>query len=437
MRFQALNRMVRLSALPLGIAGRAGLASGLKVLGRLTDESALELHERTADQLFEVLGGLRGGVMKFGQVLSVYEAVLPPSISDVYRERLARLQDAARPESVDMVYRVMAQDIGPTWQDLFASFEFDAAAAASLGQVHRAVWHDGRSVAVKLQYPDAREQLLGDRDLLVFAMRWFTSLVAPELDGRALAVELMDRIAEELDYEHEAQAQSTFRSGFSTDSDFHIPEVILQNGGVLVSEWIDGTPLAQIISSGSQTERDRAGLLLTRLMFSGIPRCGLMHGDPHPGNFRLQDDGRLGVLDFGAVHHHSPGTESPLQKWMRIHLADDSEQLLHILRELEFLPPGIRVDAERLKDLFARTGAPVHTDLFKFDAAYLRDALGGLTASMPVGLSLAFPPNLVQAQRALGVAIGVLCQLEAEVPFRDEGIRWLSPTLQNQSHSQY
>ncbi|MEO3786744.1 AarF/UbiB family protein [Actinocorallia sp. B10E7] len=428
MRFQALNRMVRMSALPLGIARRAGLAGGLKVLGRLTDESALELHEQTADQLFEILGGLKGGVMKFGQVLSVYEAVLPPSISAVYRERLARLQEAARPEGLDMVHRVMEQDVGPDWQDLFASFEFEAAAAASLGQVHRAVWRDGRPVAVKLQYPDAREQLLGDRDLLVFAMRWFTSLVAPELDGRTLAVELMDRIAEELDYAHEAWAQSTFRSAFADDPDFHIPEVVLQDGRVLVSEWIGGTPLAQIISSGGQAERDRAGLLLTRLMFSGVPRCGLMHGDPHPGNFRLYDDGRLGVLDFGAVHHHPPGTESPLEKWMRIHLAEDSEDLLRVLRELEFLPSDVRVDAERLKALFARTGAPVHTDVFRFDAAYLRDTLGGLTASMSVGLSLAFPPNLVQAQRALGVAIGVLCQLEAEVPFLDEGIRWLSPT---------
>lgn len=428
MRFQALNRMVRMSALPLGVARRAGLAGGLKVLGRLTDESALELHERNADQFFEVLGDLKGGVMKFGQVLSVYEAVLPPSIADVYRRRLVLLQEAARPESADMVHRVMEQDLGPAWQDLFSSFEFDAAAAASLGQVHRAVWHDGRPVAVKVQYPDAREQLLGDRDLLVFAMRWFTLLVAPELDGRTLAAELMDRIAEELDYAREAQAQSTFRSAFAADPDFHVPEVVQQNGRVLVSEWIGGTPLAQIISSGGQEERDRAGLLLTRLMFSGIPRCGLMHGDPHPGNFRLYDDGRLGVLDFGAVHRHQPGAEPPLQKWMRVHLAEDPEELLRILRELEFLSPDVRVDAERLKDLFDRTGAPAHADLFKFDAAYLRDTLGGLTDSMSVGLGLAFPPDLVQAQRAIGVAIAVLCRLEAEVPFRDEGIRWLGPT---------
>ncbi|GAA2728461.1 AarF/ABC1/UbiB kinase family protein [Actinocorallia aurantiaca] len=428
MRFQALNRMVRMSALPLGVARRAGLAGGLKVLGRLTDESALELHEQTADQLFEVLGGLKGGVMKFGQVLSVYEAVLPPSISDVYRRRLVLLQEAARPESAEMVHRVMEQDIGPDWQDLFASFEFDAAAAASLGQVHRAVWHDGRPVAVKVQYPDAGEQLLGDRDLLVFAMRWFTSLVAPELDGRALAGELMDRIAEELDYAQEARSQTAFRSGFADDPDFRIPEVVRQDGRVLVSEWIGGTPLAQIISSGGQAERDRAGLLLTRLMFSGIPRCGLMHGDPHPGNFRLDDDGRLGVLDFGAVHRHRPGTEPPLQKWMRVHLAEDPEELLRVLRELEFLSPDVRVDAGRLKDLFDRTGAPVRADLFKFDAAYLRDTLGGLTDSMSVGLGLAFPPDLVQAQRAIGVAIAVLCRLEAEIPFRDEGIRWLDPT---------
>ncbi|MGI5169675.1 ABC1 kinase family protein [Spirillospora sp. CA-253888] len=425
MGFHAFTRMARLSSVPLGIAGRTAVAGSLRAFGRLTDESALELHERTADQLFEVLGRLKGGAMKFGQVLSVYEAVLPPPVSAVYRERLARLQDAARPEGPQRVRRVLEEDLGPDWRGLFASFDPEATAAASLGQVHRAVWRDGRPVAVKVQYPDARADLLGDRDAVVLAMRWFTKVIAPELDGRALAAELMDRIAEELDYAREAEAQTAFRAGFRDDPDFLVPEVVRQSGRVLVSEWIGGTPLARVIAGGDRERRDRAGLLLTRMMFAGIPRTGSMHGDPHPGNFRLFDDGRLGVLDFGAMYRHVPGTASPMEKWMRIHLAEDGDELVRVLRELEFLRPGVRADPDRLMALFEHSGAPVREELFRFDGAYLRRTLEQITASMPVGLSLAFPPDMVHAQRAIGVGIGVLCQLEAEVPFRDEALRWL------------
>ncbi|WP_160160921.1 AarF/ABC1/UbiB kinase family protein [Actinomadura sp. K4S16] len=426
MRIQALPRLARLSAIPLGVGRRMAVAGGLKALGRLTDEASLDLHERTADQLFDVLGGLRGGVMKFGQVLSVYETVLPPTISAVYRERLAGLQEAARPENAARVRQVLEDDLGSDWRGLFDSFDPEPAAVASLGQVHRAALPDGRPVAVKVQYPSAREQLLDDRDLTVFAMRWFTSLVAPELDGRALAAELMDGLAEELDYAREAEAQAAFREGFLDDPDFVVPEVILQKGRVLVSEWLGGTPLARIIAAGTRAQRDRAGLLTTRLMFSGIPRTGMLHGDPHPGNFRLFGDGRLGVLDFGAMYRHRPDAMSPLHPWMLIHLADDPDELVAVLRELGFLRPGVRADGARLTALFERSGAVVRTETFHFDGAFLRAVLEGMTSSVPVGLSLAFPPEYVAAQRAIGVGIGVLCQLGAEVPFRQEAMRWLT-----------
>jgi len=412
---------------------RLAVAGGLKVLGKLTDESSLRLHEQTADQLVRVLGGLKGGVMKFGQVLSVYETVLPPAISAVYQQRLASLQEAARPASAETACRVLEQDLGPQWRDMFQEFDTDAVAAASLGQVHRAVWRDGRAVAVKVQYPDARDALLSDREAVLFAMRCLTAVVAPQLDGRALAAGLMDRMAEELDYAREAQAQNTFRNGFRDDPAFVVPAVVAQRGRVLVSEWIDGTPLAQIIAAGSGEQRDRAGLLLSRLMFAGIPRCNMMHGDPHPGNYRLFDDGRLGVLDFGAMYRHPPGTPSPMQRWMTVHLAAlcaaDGSELVAALREAGFLASGVHVDAGRLKALFTVSGAPAYTELFTFDGAYLRELLERMTESITLGLSLAFPPDFVDAQRALGTTIGVLCQLQARVPFRGEALRWFTPEL--------
>ncbi|MFC9974653.1 hypothetical protein ACFVH6_27500 [Spirillospora sp. NPDC127200] len=111
---------------------------------------------------------------------------------------------------------------------------------------------------------------------------------------------------------------------------------------------------------------------------------------------------------------------------MRIHLVEDGDELVSVLRELEFLRPGVQADAEKLMRLFEHSGAPVRDGLFRFDGAYLRRTLEQMTASMPVGLSLAFPPDVVHAQRAIGVGVGVLCRLEAEMPFRDEeALRWL------------
>ncbi|OLT37396.1 hypothetical protein BJF79_29435 [Actinomadura sp. CNU-125] len=436
MKFRSLPRLARLSAVPLGLTRRAVQAGGLAALGRLTDETALDLHERTADRLVEVLGGLRGGALKFGQVLSVYEGVLPPAVADVYGRRLAELQESARPDDGRTAERVLAEDLGPDWRTLFASFDPDAAAAASLGQVHRARWRDGRDVAVKVQYPGIGDDLLGDRDALVPAMRACTGLLAPRLDGRALAAELMDRVAEELDYAREAEAQEAFHAAYRDDADIRVPRVVHQRGRVLVTEWIGGTPLARVAGSGDRATRDRAGLLLTRLLFSGVPRCGMMHGDPHPGNFRLLDDGRLGVLDFGAVYRHAPGTATPLERWMNVHLAafDEDADLCAALRDAGFLPPGVRADPGRLRELFLRSGEPAVTETFRFDAAYLRDTLGGVTASLPVGLALAFPPGAVNAQRALRVGIGVLCRLEAEVPFRAEALRWLTPEGGEHAH---
>lgn len=426
MGFRAWKRTARMSVIPLGMAQRALVGGWLRAFGKLTDASSLELHEQTADQLFEVLGGLKGGVMKFGQVLSVYEAVLPPEISAVYRHRLARLQEAARPENEAVVHGVLAEDLGAHWRTLFASFDDEPVAAASLAQVHRAVWHDGREVAVKVQYPEAHADLLGDRDSLILVMGWFTRLVAPVLDGRAMAEDLMNRIAEELDYAREAASQRAFRAGFAGLPEFRVPEVVRQEGRVLVSEWVGGTPLAEVIASGSREERNRAGLLLTRLMFAAPVLCGRLHGDPHPGNFRLLDDGSLGVLDFGAVYRLVPGEESPLHRWLRIHLAETPDELLRTLRDVGFLRPGVQADAAGLQELFAHSGQPAHAETFAFTPHHLRETVRRMTASPAVALSLAFPPDLVHAQRALGVGIGVLCQLEAEVPFQAEALRWLT-----------
>jgi predicted unusual protein kinase regulating ubiquinone biosynthesis (AarF/ABC1/UbiB family) len=173
----------------------------------------------------------------------------------------------------------------------FAEFDDRPAAAASIGQVHRAVWHDGRRVVVKIQYPGVGKALISDFNQLSRFARLFSALM-PGLEVKPLLAELRDRAAEELDYRREAAAQQAFAAAYAGDPDVCVPRVVCVSDHVLVTEWLDGIPLAKIITGGTAAQRNRAGILLTRFLFSGPARAGLLHADPHPGNFRLLAGGR-------------------------------------------------------------------------------------------------------------------------------------------------
>ncbi len=425
----SIQRSVKLAGLPLGFAGRTALGIGKRIGGRSAEIVAEEIQRRTADQVFRVLGELKGGAMKLGQALSIFEAALPPELAGPYRATLTKLQESAPPLPATTVHRVLSGDLGENWREQFETFDDLPAAAASIGQVHQAVWRDGRRVAVKIQYPGAGKALINDFTQLARIGRLF-GILMPGLEIRPMLDELRDRVAEELDYHLEADAQRRFAEAYRNDPDIYVPDVVTETDHVLVTEWMDGTPLAKIIADGSQEQRNRSGILLTRFLFSGPARAGLLHADPHPGNFRLLDDGRLGVLDFGAVDRLPEGLPPIFGKLLRImHDPDpDITRVERVLREDNFLRPGIAVDLEALRGFLAPLAEPSAVESFKFTREWMRAEAGRMsTDPEAAGIARKFnlPPSYVLIHRVSTAGIGVLCQLECEGRFRDEVLRWV------------
>ncbi|WP_030165087.1 ABC1 kinase family protein [Spirillospora albida] len=423
---RAVTRSAKLASLPIGFAGRTALGLGKRTIGRPAEAVAMEIQTRTAEQLFKVLGELKGGAMKLGQMLSIFEAALPPEIAGPYRATLTKLQEAAPPLPASAVHKVLAEALGADWRDGFDSFDDKPAAAASIGQVHRAVWNDGRTVAVKVQYPGAGKALISDFNQLARLGRLF-GILMPGLDVKSMLAELKERVVEELDYTIEADSQTKIREAYLDDPDFYIPEVIAQAGNVLVTEWIDGTPLSKIISDGDEDTRNHAALLYCRFLLSGPKRSGMLHGDPHPGNFRLLADGRLGVLDFGAVDRIPGGFQKRLGLLLRIGTMADIDEIEQALRDEDFIRDGVEIDLDSLQGFLAPITEPFETETFKFNREWLRDMAARVTDLRPTNIvrQLNLPPEYVIIHRVLSAGTGVLCQLECEIPARAESRKWI------------
>jgi predicted unusual protein kinase regulating ubiquinone biosynthesis (AarF/ABC1/UbiB family) len=423
----AVTRTAKLATLPAGLMGRTALGVGKRLGGRPAEMVAAEIQQRTAEQIFKVLGELKGGAMKLGQALSIFEAALPPEVAGPYRATLTKLQEAAPPLPTRAVHEVLAADLGPAWRDGLSEFDDTPKAAASIGQVHRAVWHDGRQVAVKIQYPGAGRALLSDFTQLSRVARLFGVLM-PGLEVKPLIDELRERVSEEIDYQLEATSQRAFAAAYRDDPDIYVPPVVAATDHVLVTEWLDGTPLSKIIESGSPEERNRAGILFTRFLFSGPARAGLLHADPHPGNFRMLADGRLGVLDFGAVDRLPHGLPPFIGKMLRImHDHGNIREVEDELRQEGFLREGINVDLDALTSFLAPLAEPSRLDHFKFSREWLRGEAARITdpRSSNLGRRLNLPPSYVLIHRVSTEGIGVLCQLEAEGNFRAEMVQWI------------
>jgi predicted unusual protein kinase regulating ubiquinone biosynthesis (AarF/ABC1/UbiB family) len=205
--------------------------------------------------------------------------------------------------------------------------------------------------------------------------------------------------------------------------------VVHDSPGVLVSEWVDGTPLSRIIANGTQEERDRAGLLFVRFLFSGPARAGLLHADPHPGNYRLRDDGRLAVLDYGAVNRLPGGLPEPIGPLVRLALDGRADDVLDGFRAEGFVRPELQVDAQAVLDYVTPMLEPIRSETFRFSRPWLRREAARVadprSPANALGRQLNLPPTYLLIHRVTLGGIGVLCQLGAEAPFRGEMERWL------------
>ncbi|MGY1848369.1 ABC1 kinase family protein [Blastococcus sp. SYSU DS1021] len=424
----SVARTARLASLPLGAAGRATMGLGRRLSGQSADTVNTELQQRTAEQLFAVLGQLKGGAMKLGQTLSVFEAAVPEEMAAPYREALTKLQEEAPPMPVRTVHAVLAQQLGGSWRQRFADFDDAPAAAASIGQVHRATWRDGRDVAVKIQYPGAATALMSDLNQLARFARLFAA-VFPGLDVKPLIAELKARVVEELDYGLEADAQRAFAAAYAGDADIAVPRVVASAPKVIVSEWLEGTPLSRVITSGNREERDRAGRLLATLHFSAPQRAGLLHADPHPGNFRLVPDGRLGVIDFGAIARLPDGHPEPIGRLLRWALAGRAAEVLADLRAEGFVRPGVHVDPEAVLDYLLPLLEPIAGRHFHFTRAWMQEQATRIadprTEANRLGRQLNLPPAYLLIHRVSIGSIGVLCQLDAAADWRAVLEEWL------------
>jgi predicted unusual protein kinase regulating ubiquinone biosynthesis (AarF/ABC1/UbiB family) len=255
------------------------------------------------------------------------------------------------------------------------------------------------------------------------AARLFASWI-PGLDVKPLVEELQARVAEELDYTLEADAQARFAAAFADDASIVVPEVVAHTDTVLVTEWLDAErSLARLIAEGSQQERNAYGELYVRFLFSGPARAGLLHADPHPGNFRLMNDGRIGVVDFGAVARLPDGLPDAIGRLLSAAVADDYDDVLAGLREQGFVKAGVDLTARELREYLAPFIEPATTKRFQFSRAWMRSQFARINDPRQPGyttmLKVNLPPDYLLIHRVWLGGVGVLSQLGADAAFAE------------------
>ena len=349
-----------LTALRLVARGGARYASNAPRLFAAAGEHRQQLRNdlalQTAEDVAATLGTMKGVLMKLGQMASYVDDGLSPAT----RRTLSRLQDSVPPMSPELAARVVTEELGRPPEQAFATWDPEPIAAASIGQVHRAITLDGRAVAVKVQYPGIAETIAADLGNVAL-LRRMLKITAPSQDVDALLAELRERITEELDYRAEARNQQLFARYYAGHPTIHIPEIIeeLSTRRLVTSDLADGARFAEL-ASWSQAERDLAAETIYRFVFRSLYEMHAFNGDPHPGNYLFGGGGRVTFLDFGLVKHFADDELRPLVEMVK-HLCVEND------------PEGFR--RAMVEAGFLRADTPLPTDMIVEHMALFYDTV--------------------------------------------------------------
>ena len=336
-----------LTAMRLAARGGARYAANAPRLFAAAGEQRQQLRDdlalRTAQDVADTLGTMKGVLMKIGQLASyVDDGIAPPA-----RRILGRLQDSVPPMSPELAASVIVAELGAAPERVFREWDPLPIAAASIGQVHRAITADGRAVAVKVQYPGIAEAISADLGNVAL-IRSLLKMAAPSQDVTSLIEELRERIGEELDYVREAENQRLFAAFFDGHPTASVPKIVdeLSTARVITSELAAGARFAEMLT-WPQEERDLAAETIYRFTFRSLYELCAFNGDPHPGNYLFEPGGRVTFLDFGLVKHFTPGELDPLIQMIEaLCLRDDPEGFRRAMEEAGFLQAG-RADRHR------------------------------------------------------------------------------------------
>ncbi len=354
--------------------------SVVKVRGRrATEAERARLEEtfaiRSAQDVAEVLGGMKGAIMKAGQMISFIAEGLPPEA----RAALATLQADVPPMAPSLAEGVIRSELGADPEKLFLDWDPIPKAAASIGQVHRAVMPDGRIVAVKVQYPGVDKAIRSDLDNAELLYGMFASFALKNMDVRAMVDELRARMSDELDYRLEARCQAEFADRYRGHPFIHVPDVVPERSAmrVITSEWVDGLSWAEFGATATHDEKQVAAEVLFRFAEGSIWNHGVFNGDPHPGNYRFHaGKAKITFLDFGLVKRWGPGELETLSPILDAILAKDPDALVDALVRAGFLAADHGIDPARIYEYCSGPYIPFQEDYFTFDSEFVGRTLG-------------------------------------------------------------
>jgi len=408
------------------MGGRAGAGFAVHRARRVfaSAERQAELDQqfelRTAEQVAEALGGMKGAFMKLGQMASYLDVGLP----DHAREALAELQHNAPPMSAELAAGVVERELGAAPDVVFAEWDPVPLASASIGQVHRAITHDDRAVAVKVQYPGVDEAIESDLEAagLVFGAM---GLAFTGFEPGPLVDEIRARVVEELDYVNEARNQQLFVDAYRDHPFIHVPEVVhgLSTARVLTTELAEGVRF-DVMATWDQDERDLAAEAIYRFVFRSLYRLRAFNGDPHPGNYLFQPGGRVTFLDFGLVKHFTLDEIDLFGDMIRAMVIEgDTARYRRIIEQIGLLKPGTPVSDDQVHEYFSHFYEFVmHDETVTITPQWSADVMARFFDPSgpygPIAKAANLPASFVIIQRINLGLMAILGDLRATANFR-------------------